>query len=88
MIELVCSSRIEDQIKIFFDTIRIVRSVPDKPTIWKLDLNNLDLLCEYMHIVSHERLFEEKFLDASIDMTSTENPGCAGTKGFYPLIRF
>ena len=87
MIELYCSNKVEDRMKILFDTIRMVRSVPDSPTIWKLNLENLDLLCEYMHIISHERLLQEKFLDASIDATSC-NPGCVGSKGFYPLIRY
>ena len=75
-----------DRIKVLFATAKMVRLMPDVPQVWKFNIEYLDILCEYMHIISHEKLMDEKFLDAPIDATS-KIPGCVGLKCFYPLIR-
>lgn len=77
----------EDKVKILFNTVKIIRTIPDSPLIWKLTIEYLDSLCEYMHIMSHDLLLKEKFLDASIDATSKIS-GCVCKKDFYHLIRY
>ena len=76
----------DDKIKILFATVKMIRLMPDEPIVWKFNVEYLDLLCEYMHIISHNRLLNEKFLDAAIDST-TNDPGCMGRFSFYPLIK-
>jgi len=84
MVELFSST--EDRIKVLFYTATLVRSMPDELILWKLDKSYLDLLCEYMHIISHDNLLTGKFLDAGID-TTTKDCGCVGLKNFYPLMK-
>lgn len=85
MIELY-HDNLEDKIKVLFTTVHLIRDLRDIPQVWKFNIDYLDVLCEYMHIISHERLLKEKFLDASIDYT-TQSPGCVGKLCFYPLIK-
>lgn len=76
----------DEKIKVLFDTIKLIRAVPDTPLLWKFNLEYMDLLCSYMHICSHESLLEHKFLDANIEVT-TLSPYCVCINGLYPLLR-
>ena len=85
MIEIIKDDS-EDKIKLLYETVQIIRSCQDTPQLWKFTTEYLDVLCVYMHIVSHEMLFKEKFLDADIDVT-TIYPFCIGLERYYPIIR-
>lgn len=75
-----------DKIKLLFYTAKLIRLCDDTPSLWKLNTEYLDALCFYMHICSHERLFEEKFLEGGIDITIGDS-FCIGLHKYYPLIK-
>lgn len=76
----------ESKVRVLFFTAQVVRLYDDLPVLWKLNNDYLDALCFYMHILSYERLFNEKFLEGGIDIT-TKDSFCIGLYNNYPLIR-
>jgi len=79
-------SDMDEKLEVLYFTTRLIRSLDDFPVVWKLDLEYLDALCFYMHIVSHEELFFCKFLDGGIEST-TKHSFCIGNLRSYDLIR-
>lgn len=76
----------DERIENLYFTTKLIRACDDFPIVWKLDLEYLDALCFYMHIVSHEELFLHKFLEAAVEATS-KHSFCMGNLRSYDLIR-
>ena len=74
-----------EKIQILLFTAQIIKISDDVPLIWKLNESYIKALSEFMRI-STDDIFNIKFLDGSIDLT-TKEPYCVGSFTYYWFLK-
>jgi len=74
----------DQYIEMLWSCMCMVRGSKDYPVLWKLTMPFLNSIAKFCHINEIDKLFESKFLDASIDMTS-KNPILVAERKIYPV---
>jgi hypothetical protein len=63
----------DQNIEMLWSCMCLVRSFKDFPLVWKLNLKFLESIANYCNIKEMDHLLQQKFLDASLDMTSKKS---------------